>query len=374
MKVKEPIHIRRKKCANGNVSLYLDIYWNGRRSYEFLKLYLVPETNNNARLRNKETLRLAEAIKIQRIADMQKSAFGFPVKTRTKLIDYIKGCIEKRGEGTQKTYRNILVRAQEYFGDGFILEHITENDVKGFYSFVELSANRNTDGATLSKTTTHCYCGVFRGFLNKAAKDGLISYTVAKCGSFPKKAESTRQYLSIDEVQKLCETDIRKQYRKAFLFSCLTGLRKSDIQALIWGEILEEDGFSRILFRQKKTKNVEYLDISPQARQLLGERGQDSVLVFPRFRYTSYTNKQIREWAKSVGINKNLTFHCARHTFAVMMLTLGVDIYTTSKLLGHRELATTQIYAKIIDKKKQDAVSKIPIVIKTPPLLTGKKE
>lgn len=373
MTVKEPIHIRRKKCANGNVSLYLDIYYNGRRSYEFLKLYLVPETNSNARLRNKETLRLAEAIKIQRIAELQRGAFGFPTKTRTKLVDYIKGCIAKRGEGTAKTYRNILVRAQEYFGDGFILEHITENDVKGFYSFVEQSANRNADGSTISKTTTHCYCGVFRGFLNKAAKDGLISYTVAKCGSFPKKSEATRQYLSLEEVQRLCETDISKQYRKAFLFSCLTGLRVSDISALTWDEVVEQDGFSRIVFRQRKTKSVEYLDITPQARQLLGERGQDGSVVFPRFHYTSYTNEQIREWAKSVGINKNLTFHCARHTFAVMMLTLGVDIYTTSKLLGHHELSTTQIYAKVIDKKKQEAVTKIPIVIKNPAVADGEK-
>lgn len=374
MTAKEPIHIRKKKCANGNFSLYLDIYYNGKRSYEFLKLYLVPETNKSSRLRNAETLRLAEAIKIQRIAEMQKSAFGFPVLSKTKLVDYVQGLISKRSAETARTYRNILVRVEEYFGKGFILERISENDVKGFFAFVEGSDNHNVEGEQLSRTTAHFYCGVFRGFLNQAAKEGLIPYNVAKSGKYTKKAESARQYLSIEELQRLIESDYNKPYRRAFLFSCLTGLRKSDIQAMIWGEVQELDGLSRIVFRQKKTKSVEYLDISPQARQLLGDRGLDSAAVFPRFCYTSYTNMQIRKWAKSVGINKNLTFHCARHTFAVMMLTLGVDIYTTSKLLGHRELATTQIYAKIVDKKKQDAVSKIPIVIKNPAVADGEKE
>jgi hypothetical protein len=60
------------------------------------------------------------------------------------------------------------------------------------------------------------------------------------------------------------------------------------------------------------------------------------------------------------GITKDITFHCARHTFAVLQLTLGTEIFTLSKLLGHSELKTTQIYAKIIDEKKREAVNKIP--------------
>jgi integrase len=107
----------------------------------------------------------------------------------------------------------------------------------------------------------------------------------------------------------------------------------------------------------------------------MGERTCDGDKVFRKFHYNASTNPAIRRWAQSVGINKPLTFHSARHTFAVMMLSLGVDIYTTSKLLGHRELSTTQIYAnKIIDRKKQEAVAKIPILIKNPAVADGEKE
>ena len=84
--------------------------------------------------------------------------------------------------------------------------------------------------------------------------------------------------------------------------------------------------------------------------------------MFEGFTYGAWTSLELKRWALAAGITKNLTFHCARHTFAVMMLDLGADIYTVSKLLGHRELSTTQIYAKVLDKNKQAAVNLIPSI------------
>jgi integrase len=69
--------------------------------------------------------------------------------------------------------------------------------------------------------------------------------------------------------------------------------------------------------------------------------------------------KHIAIWMRNAKIDKHITYHCSRHTFATMMLTLDVDLYTVSKLLGHSKITTTQIYAKIIDKKRVDAVSKV---------------
>ena len=362
-RIKEPVRLRQKKLANGNISLYLDIYRNGMRSYEFLRLYLIPEIDKNAKLRNKETLRLAEAIKIERIAELQKNAFGFSVtKSKTKLTEYIRDYLAQKDTGTASTYRNVLIRVEDYFGDSFILERITENDVKDFFSYIAHTPNHNKNGNVLSKTTVNLYCSIFRTFLNQAARDGIVPYNLAKTASMVKKTESVRQYLTIEELQRLTKTDLTKPCRRAFIFSCLTGLRKSDIQRLTWGDIVEQDGFTRIIFRQKKTRNLEYLDISEQARQIIGERKGATDSVFPKFQPTK-TTKIIRKWAQTVGIDKPLTFHSARHTFAVMMLTVGVDLYTTSKLLGHRDIKTTQIYAKIVDKKKQEAIAKIPIVI-----------
>ena len=116
------------------------------------------------------------------------------------------------------------------------------------------------------------------------------------------------------------------------------------------------------MFRQKKTGGQEYLDITPQAADLIGERGnaKGDDKVFGNILNPSDTNDNLRIWALRAGVDKHISFHCGRHTFAVLMLTLGTDIYTVSKLLGHRELKTTQIYAKIVDEKKQEAVDNIP--------------
>ena len=176
-----------------------------------------------------------------------------------------------------------------------------------------------------------------------------------------KAEEGTRMYLTIEEVQRLAQTECEyPAIKRAFLFSCLTGLRRSDVIRLTWGDVHQQGEFTRIIFKQKKTSGQEYLDIPPQAAELMGERGKDAEHIFPNIHSPSCTNEMSKRWVLRAGIHKDITFHCGRHTFAVMMLDLGTDIYTVSKLLGHRELSTTQIYAKVLDKNKQAAVAKIP--------------
>ena len=170
-----------------------------------------------------------------------------------------------------------------------------------------------------------------------------------------------REYLTIEELQRLVKTDCSYPVLKdAFIFSCLTGMRWSDINKLTWGEVQEFDGGTRVVFRQKKTRGLEYLDISEQAVRSMGPRGRAAERVFSGLKYSAWHNLALREWCMKAGITKHITFHCGRHTFAVLQLSLGTEIYTLSKLLGHRELKTTQVYAQIMDEKKREAVNRIP--------------
>ena len=139
-------------------------------------------------------------------------------------------------------------------------------------------------------------------------------------------------------------------------------MRFSDVQSIIWDSIENNNGQWRVNFRQKKTKGMEYLDINHEALELCGNKtDNENPHVFAEIKNNSHWNKELRNWCKAAGIKKHITFHSGRHTQAVMQLTVGTDLYTVSKLLGHRDVKTTQIYAKIIDEKKREAVNKIPL-------------
>lgn len=143
------------------------------------------------------------------------------------------------------------------------------------------------------------------------------------------------------------------------MFACFCGLRISDVEGLTWGSIVEVDGMKQIEMKMHKTRCQLYLPLSAQAEQWMPERGDakptDSIFPGMPSRYCTYRNLQ--RWAKDAGITKRVSFHTSRHTFATMMLTLGADLYTTSHLLGHTKITTTQIYAKIVDAKKVEAVN-----------------
>lgn len=164
------------------------------------------------------------------------------------------------------------------------------------------------------------------------------------------------------ELKRLIGTECKYEIMKqAFLFSCLCGLRVSDIRKLKWNDLQKSGERIRIEIKMQKTKEPLYLPISDEALKWLPQqneaKGDD--LIFP-LTHEGTINKILQKWAKDAGIIKHISFHVARHTHATMMLTLGADLYTVSKLLGHKNIATTQIYAKIVDKKKEEAISLIP--------------
>src|SRR5690606_5053279 len=175
-------------------------------------------------------------------------------------------------------------------------------------------------------------------------------------------AESQREYLTFEELQALVNTDCKYQVlKKAFIFSCLVGLRWSDINNLIWSEVRDEgENLFRVNFRQKKTDGVEYLYISKQARDLLGNRKSPKDRVFIGLKYSAVYNNELVRWCNRAGVFKHITFHSARHTNAVLLLENGADLYTVQKRLGHKEIRTTSIYAKVVDKKMKESAHLIP--------------
>lgn len=363
MNANEPVKLRKRKTRTGLYSLYLDTYANGKRTYEYLRLYLVPERTREDKRKNKETLQLAEAIRAKRVIEYHEGRYGFETSEQDKvlLFDYFATLCRGQAERNTKSgncWMYSLRRLEQYERRRDItFADITTDWVAEYKRYLEAQED-------MSQNTKVLYFDKFRACINSAYREGIITDNPLKRVGSIKHEESKREYLTIEEVQRLVETDCSNEtVKRAFLFSCLTGLRRSDVTGLRWGDVHKEGDYTRLTFRQQKTGGQEYLDITHEARELMGEEQGAEELVFDTFPAMSTAGTAIKVWTARAGIRKHITFHSARHTFATMMLTLGTDLYTVSKLLGHKDIKTTEIYAKIVDKGKQEAVARIPSIL-----------
>lgn len=373
-KAKEPVRIRERRLANGSRSLYLDIYSKGVRKVESLGLYLVPENTPLDRVQNEHAKNVAEKIKSQRIIALQNYGIGNldkVMKGSMPLLSYLeKYASEGSGltESTMNGRRFMRGKVEEYLrSTGRLNISMMEVDAdfcRSFINFLRTAKNRRLKSGerTISGCTGLQIQAVLTAALNTALRDGIIERN--PMGMLTSKErfhqqESTRVYLTIDELKAMMSTPCKDgELKRAFLFACFTGLRLSDIRAFTWDKVLETpDGSTRyIRVRMLKTQQFVNVPLSKDALGFLRETEDTDEPIFRLSGAVSVIENRLSEWAENAGIEKHVTFHVSRHTFATMMLTVGVDIYTVSSLLGHKSVATTQIYGKIIDRKKIDAV------------------
>ena len=370
------VHLRqRKQTKNGRISLFLEIYKGttttsegkikNLRDYEYLDLYLIdnPKTPIDKQ-HNKDLLKLASNIKAKRELEIKNGLYGFTnsFKQNTNFIDYFRDLIEKRkqSKGNYGNWKSTLKHLEKFAGNKVSFREIDQSFCENFRDYLIQTAKKS-NGESLSSSSVSSYFLKFRACLKEAVRKQIILSNPATDVANPKIIESQREYLTLDELKAMVKAECRYEVlKRAFLFSCLTGLRWSDIQNLKWSEVQESNDGCRITFNQQKTKGLQYLDISDQARGYLGDASNTDERVFTGLKYSDYMNVALLQWVMRAGISKHITFHCARHTFAVLQLTLGTEIFTLSKLLGHSELKTTQVYAKIVDEKKREAVNRIP--------------
>lgn len=363
------IKIRQRKLKDGKIRLLLDCYNKGQRKTEFLDLwiYSLPRTPKEKEY-NKSTLLLVENIRAKRLLEFQDNKYGFYSNSlrSASFIKYFEKLTEERRNSTSNygNWKSALRVLKMFTGNTEIsFEEVDEVFLNKLKNYL-LNTKITKSNTKLSQNSAHSYYNKFKAALNQAFEEKIIEENPAKRIKGIKQGETHRQFLTLEEINKLVKTDCESEILKqAFIFSCLTGLRWSDINNLKWSDInySEKTNWS-IQFRQQKTGGVENLPISKQAKDFLPVMDNINDRVFKGLKYSAWNNHKLSVWVLKAGINKKITYHASRHAFATLMLTHGTDIYTVSKLLGHRELKTTQIYAKIIDQKKIDAVENFPLL------------
>lgn len=371
------VYLREKKLGAGKISFYLDIYHNKIRWYEFLEIKI---NKSHPTEQDKEKKRLAHEIRSQRENELIVQDNGLVDKSKRKadfLVWFEKYIKEKNCYSTHN--KATLNNLKRYLGkQPLSFSAITPQWIKGFTNWLLARVQNNTARNYLIDMFTA---------LEDAVRQDIIPFNPFR--KIPRKdrikqKDVFRQAFTLETLQQLVDTPckIHPQIKQAYLFACFSGLRWSDINPLRWAEIITKqlDGKEEyfIYFEQEKTEGIEYLPLSDQAIEIIKERKQEmlenrdsSPFVFPLVKEYNEKNQlmnkrvnyALKKWAKAAGIDEKLMhFHTGRHTFATNILenSPDADLWTVSKLLGHKSISATQIYTHVRDKKKHAAVKGLP--------------
>ena len=339
----------KRKLKSGRICLYLDHNYKGKRSYQFLNIYL-----DNDRVLNKEKLKKANEVKIQMENEIVCTDYNLPnhKNNRLNFVEYYNKITNEKPAGRSAWY-NSYKKLNKFTKGNLRFFEIGDKWLEDYKTFLLKEVSPNT---------AHHYFANLRTALNTAVREKIIvSNPSLLVKGIPLK-EVIIIYLTTEEINKLAETPCKNaQIKNAFLFSCYTGLRLSDVRNLTWGDIKDD----QIHFRQQKTQIVQYLHLNETAKTILYHNYNSKIIPLPTLKVfklptTSPLLQTLKRWVKSAKIEKRVSFHTARRTFATQTYLHYNDIFMVSKLLGHQQVSTTQKYASVTDEKKKEAVNSIP--------------
>lgn len=327
---------------------YLDIYQNGQRSFRGLELYTTRDGQAND-----EVERLAREVERNGQDDKWRASYGLETTLAGSIpfVEFFRSLVP----GKPKAWKGCLLLLEKFPRGGTSVESIDKAWLEAFKEYLLVFPTRA--GGTLRQNSASTYYAKIKAALNIAVDQKLIP-SIPRLKAIPQ-IDTQRSYLTQEELQALARAPCPDaETKRAFLFACYTGLRISDIKALTWRHV--QNG--RLEKRIQKTNKVQYLDLPATAKKLLANGGNDHApdqkvfeLMHERLVWDS-----LQTWAKNAKLTKHISFHTARHSFAVLALTHTKDLYLVSSLLNHSNVRETQIYAKIVDDRKRQAMMSLP--------------
>lgn len=361
-KPKQIVRIRYRTLADKSRSIYFDINFKGERWTETPRLYLSPLKTAQHRIANKEIEVLAENIRSMMQLDIVNGKYGFLSEHNKKMnaVIYFDEVYNKKVQNLKPSNQRLWKNSLKHFSDfveGKVLFSQIDEDFLELYKSYLLKH--------IGARTAHSYFMVLKQVLNLALRDRLILSNPAMNVKGIPFEEGEIVHLTWDEVKKLnatkCSVEVVK---KAFIFSIFTGLRHVDLKQIKWNMLSYSEAFNThvLTFVQQKTGKQEYMPISEQAFEWLGIAGEPNEPIFKGLYKCTTQNNAFKDWLITAKITKPISFHKARVTFGVLQHAYDTDVATLQKLLGHKSSKSTERYYTVGDKKKIEAVGRIPIL------------
>lgn len=350
------VTLREKPNSSGVISLYLDIYHNGKRYKEYLKdCKIYKATNPAERKKNKDTYELANSIRVKREQELISQGYDVMAsfKSNVGFMEYFDAYIEKYTKKDKRNMEGARNRFKDFMDkDGIktlTMKQLTENIVHNYAEY--LSATSEGEGAS-------SYFKRFKKMIKQAVREKVILSNPAEDVSIKRDESIVKAILTIEEIQILVNTAIsNKEVRNAFLFCCFTGLAWIDVKELKWRHINLRNSLLTKVRAKTDTETVVTLNKTALSLLPAPKEPQDLVFTLPSF---TGAGKLLKNWAKSAEIGKHITWHCARHTFATLLISNDTDVTIVAKLMGHSTVKHTQRYTRIAEDLKRKAVNNLP--------------
>lgn len=341
-----------KKNSTNKQKVWYYIEWGkgkGQRVATKIFTYTKPK-DQLQKNHNKEALAILESKKSQMILEGQSVNSGYipQHKLKANFLEYYEEYVKANKSITNRHLRHSLQSFRKFIGTNFITPiDITENKCEQFRDYLL----KNLRGETPSG-----YFHRFKKVLRAAAKDGYFRYSPAQdiiAKSSPQRI--IKEILTAEEYVTLLKTPcLNYEVKKAFIVSLYTGLRWVEIKNLKWEDVHEEC----IKIIQTKTNITVEKPFHHLAKHVMGERRTGLVFKLPT---ANGANGVLADWCKDAGINKHITWHCARHSFSVILQLNGTDLATVAGLLGHTTTKYVQkTYQRYIKVEGITAISKLP--------------
>lgn len=389
---KRKVYLIGRKLNSGKVMLVQYACADGKRQRVSTGVLLSPEMDANMKTDNKEKLRLQRVLCDTQNTDLERRDANFApvVKNKVNVIDFIENLSKQALEETGKrnsyyaVYHSLAMHLQMCFGKNVTFREVDKDWVLKFLDYmkknaVNLNYVRTADEARkeMRPLSENSRLRLYRNLntaLSNAVQKGLLQANPCiqiERKEKPREKKGTRVYLELSELKRLIATPFSSSstlfdLRNAFIFACFCGLRYSDLRTLTKDEIQKDDWGTYINKVQEKTKELVKTYVTDNALAFIPRRKRDSgtpLFLLPK-NGNANKNAAFVQWFKDASIEKHITWHCARHTFATLMLSNKVPIATVSKQLGHTKISTTQIYAKIVDEAQADAAKVLSNLLK----------
>lgn len=352
------VKLRKRKNADGTVSLRLDIYKDGRRIIETLKhLQLAKPSNIADRESNKEKIQQAEAIAVKRAAELEANNYDMEpdLGKKTIITIWMQSFVDSYTKKDKRTLQSVLNKFSKFLSEekkpNLTFSELKPLLIEDFIEYLE----RDSIGEGARSYYNRFKKMVRYAYRRRILKNNVMDFVERKAKGKARK----KDILTQEELKLLAETPINsEEIKRAFLFTCVTGLRWCDIKEMRWKNINLNEKMLYMI--QSKTEEDVAIPLNDTALKLLGKPDKPALKVF-NLPSSNGCNKTLKAWVLRAGIEKNIRWHNGRHSFGTNLILNEVDVLTASKLLGHNSLRHTQRYVNTAAEMKQKATNKINI-------------